>query len=130
MKKVKLKIKGMHCQSCSTLIEEKLKTKDGIIRPKVSHESEKGVVVYDEAKIDEKKILELINSIGDYSAELEQSNGNIGSTMKESSKEPLKEIKKNINSFYNNSFVCGIFAGISIISIILNIILLAIIISI
>jgi len=51
MKKFKLKIKGMHCNSCSSLIENQLKEKAGVTRCKISHETGKGVVVYDEDKI-------------------------------------------------------------------------------
>lgn len=69
MEKAKFKIKGMHCQSCATLIEEKLKNLPGVIQTKISYESGKGVIVYDENAIEETKIQSEIESVGEYSVE-------------------------------------------------------------
>ncbi len=69
MQKIKLQIKGMHCVSCATLIEEKLKDAKGIEKAKVNLESQKAVVIYDEQKIQEPDILKLIKSVGDYRVE-------------------------------------------------------------
>ncbi|MDP3093883.1 MAG: thioredoxin domain-containing protein [bacterium] len=66
MKKAKFKIKGMHCQSCATLIEEKLKDLSGMINTKVNFDSQKGVVVYDEEKITEDDLYRAIKEAGDY----------------------------------------------------------------
>jgi len=69
MEKAKFKIKGMHCQSCATLIEEKLKNLPGVIQTKISYESGKGVIVYDKNAIEETKIQSEIESAGEYSVE-------------------------------------------------------------
>ena len=42
MKKTKFQIKGMHCNSCAILIEEKLKGLSGVIKSKINYESGKG----------------------------------------------------------------------------------------
>lgn len=69
MQKIKFQIKGMHCSSCATLIEGKLKGEKGIEKAKVNLESQKAVVIYDEQKIQEPTIVRLIKSAGDYRVE-------------------------------------------------------------
>ncbi len=69
MKKAKFEIHGMHCNSCAILIEERLKNLPGVIQVKINHESEKGVIVYDENAIKEKEIQREIENAGDYGAE-------------------------------------------------------------
>lgn len=69
MQKTKFKIQGIKCGNCSLLIEEKLKSKDGIIKIKVDHDSNKGVVIYDEQKITEHDIYQAIESINDFHLE-------------------------------------------------------------
>lgn len=48
MKKVELKIKGMHCSSCEVLIERKLKKIPGIEKVNVSHTTGKATVYFSE----------------------------------------------------------------------------------
>lgn len=69
MQKTKFKIQGIKCSNCSLLIEEKLKSRDGVIRVKVGQNSNKGVVIYDERKITEKGIYSAIESINDFHLE-------------------------------------------------------------
>ena len=69
MQKTKFKIQGIKCGNCSLLIEEKLKSKDGIVKIKVDHDSSKGVVIYDEQKITEQDIYQAIESINDFHLE-------------------------------------------------------------
>lgn len=69
MQKTKFKIKGLKCNSCALLIEEKLKNKLGIIKIKVDPESCKGIVVYDEQKISEPEIFQEIEKIDDFKIE-------------------------------------------------------------
>lgn len=66
MQKVKFQIKGINCNSCATLIEEKLKELGGIIKTRVNFESKKAVIVYDEQKTNEKEIKKFIEGIGEY----------------------------------------------------------------
>ena len=67
--KVKFQIKGMHCNSCALLIEEKLKNQPGIIKVKANYDSERAVVIYDEQKIQESEIHQLIEGVGNFQAE-------------------------------------------------------------
>ncbi len=67
MQKVKFKIKGLKCNSCALLIEEKLKNRQGIM--KVDPESCKGVAIYDEQKISQPEIFQAIEKIDNFEAE-------------------------------------------------------------
>ena len=69
MKKVKFQIKGMNCKSCALLIEEKLKARSGIITAKANFDAQKAVAVYDEQKISEGEISNIIREGGDYQIE-------------------------------------------------------------
>jgi len=60
--KIVLKIKGMHCNSCAMLIEEKLK--DKVNKIFVSYSKEQAEIDFDENKISEKEIGEIIKKCG------------------------------------------------------------------
>lgn len=64
MKKLVLKVKGMHCASCSVLIDKLIGKQDGVRSIKTSYGSEKTAVEFDEAKISLDRIDELINKLG------------------------------------------------------------------
>lgn len=64
MTKYVLKVKGMHCASCSVLIDKLIGKQPGIISIKTSYGSEKVAVEFDESKISLPKIDELINKLG------------------------------------------------------------------
>jgi copper chaperone CopZ len=56
------KIKGMHCPSCATLVECDLE--DAGVKASASYPKEELMVEFDESKIDEKRIIELIKKSG------------------------------------------------------------------
>ncbi|MDO8528532.1 MAG: sulfite exporter TauE/SafE family protein [Nanoarchaeota archaeon] len=60
--KKKFNIKGMHCNSCATLIENELKDKVKSI--KVSYSDEKAEIDFNENKISEREIRETIKKLG------------------------------------------------------------------
>jgi len=64
MKKLTLKIKGMHCQSCATLIKSNLEDLDGTNSIKVSYEKETVALKFDENKTNEEKIKSVIDTQG------------------------------------------------------------------
>lgn len=64
MAKIVLKVKGMHCASCSVLIDKLVGKMPGVASVKTSYGSEKTAIEYDETKTDLIKIDELINKIG------------------------------------------------------------------
>jgi len=63
MKKI-FKIKNMHCNSCSRLIEEALKDKTGIKSISASFSKEQAEIDFDENKISEKEIKKIIDKLG------------------------------------------------------------------
>ncbi|MFH0791594.1 MAG: thioredoxin domain-containing protein [bacterium] len=109
MKKVKFEIKGMDCQSCATLIEEKLKGTTGIIQAKVNHKSGKSVVIYDESVIGKTQIKNEMENAGEYEVSITE--GGIEKTddlEKEDSPTAIPNAK-------NNSFLSNLSVPISII---------------
>ena len=71
MKKIKLNISGMHCVSCSTLIEKSLKKLDGVKISNVNFSTSNANIEYNESKISENDFIKKIKSLG-YSANLEK----------------------------------------------------------
>lgn len=64
MKKLVLKVKGMHCASCSILIDKLVGKQPGVVSIKTSYGAERTTVEFDESKISLKKIDEFINKLG------------------------------------------------------------------
>jgi len=59
-----LKIKGMHCASCATIITKALSKVPGVKNANVNYSTEKGTVDFDSAAISEEKIISVIESKG------------------------------------------------------------------
>ena len=57
-------IAGMHCASCSSRIENVLRSKEGIVRAEVNLATEKAAVQYDPGLIPARKIREAIDGLG------------------------------------------------------------------
>lgn len=76
LESINLSIKGMHCNSCSSLIENKLK--DRVEKISVSYSNEKARIEFDKHKISEKEIFDEIGKLG-YNASTinESSQGNV-----------------------------------------------------
>ena len=64
MTKLVLKIKGMHCASCSILVDKLIGKQAGVAEIKTNYGSEKTSIEFDETKISLEKIDELINKLG------------------------------------------------------------------
>ncbi len=64
MTKVVLKVKGMHCASCSILIDKLLIKQPGVISVKTNYGSEKAAIEFDESKINLVAIDGFINKLG------------------------------------------------------------------
>lgn len=67
MKKLKFKINGMHCTSCAMNIDGELEDTDGVKSANTNYAKQHTEVEFDEDKIDEEKIIEIIKDVG-YSA--------------------------------------------------------------
>ena len=75
MKKITLDISGMHCASCSTVINRGLDKKQGVISANVNLSTNKATVEYDETKLTVKDLIEVVRSKG-YDAALALKNPN------------------------------------------------------
>ena len=63
MAKIVLKVKGMHCASCSVLIDKLVGRQAGVTSIKTSYGAEKTAIEYDDSKISLEKIDELIGKL-------------------------------------------------------------------
>lgn len=64
MKEIKLKVKGMHCQSCAVLIKEALEDSKGVEKAVVSQRDETALVRFDESKTSRGNIKSIITKEG------------------------------------------------------------------
>ncbi|MFH1239706.1 MAG: heavy metal translocating P-type ATPase [Candidatus Diapherotrites archaeon] len=64
MIKSELIIEGMHCASCSTLVQKKLSETEGIAKSNVNFAAGKAFVEFDEKKVTLEKITEIITKLG------------------------------------------------------------------
>jgi len=64
MAKTVLKVKGMHCASCSVLIDKTLSKQPGIVSAKTSYGAEKTAIEFDDSKISLVDIDKFINKLG------------------------------------------------------------------
>lgn len=67
MIKKKFKIEGMDCASCAMNIDGELEDTEGVKSANTSYAKQETEVEYDEDKVSEKKIIEIIEKVG-YSA--------------------------------------------------------------
>ncbi|GIU69427.1 MAG: copper-translocating P-type ATPase [Candidatus Woesearchaeota archaeon] len=102
MKKIDLEIKGMHCASCSTLINRSLSKAEGVKEANVNYATAKAFVLYDESKLSADDLIKIIKSRG-YDAII--SEGKVDVEKKEN--EQKEEIKK-----FRDNFILGLFFAI------------------
>lgn len=57
-------IKGMHCASCSMVIENSLKKVEGISKAVVNIATEKATITYDKTKVTDEKIFSAVSNVG------------------------------------------------------------------
>ena len=63
-KKSTIRIEGMKCSKCSGSVEKALKATPGVEKVEVNHEKKEAVVEYDDEKVTEAKLREVINGTG------------------------------------------------------------------
>lgn len=68
MKNIKLKVSGMHCQSCGILIKDTLEDNEGVASASAGVKKGKVSVVFNDNKISAEQIRKMIEEIG-YKAE-------------------------------------------------------------
>jgi len=68
-KTVTIKVDGMKCAKCSASVSKALKATEGVEEAQVSSEKGEAVIKYDDQKLSEAKLREVINSTGFKAAE-------------------------------------------------------------
>ena len=63
-KKSTIRVEGMHCKMCTGSVEKALKATPGVEKVEVSLQRKEAVVEYDDEKVTEAKLREVINSTG------------------------------------------------------------------
>jgi len=63
-KTVTIKVEGMKCAKCSASVTKALKATEGVEDAEVSSEKGEAVIKYDDQKLTETKLREVINSTG------------------------------------------------------------------
>jgi copper chaperone CopZ len=63
-KKSIIRIEGMHCKMCSASVTKALKATAGVEQVEVSYEKGEAVIQYDDQKMTEAKLREVINGTG------------------------------------------------------------------
>jgi copper chaperone len=63
-KKSTIRVEGMKCEKCSGSVEKALKATQGVEKVEVSLQQKEVVVEYDDAKVTEAQLREVINSTG------------------------------------------------------------------
>ncbi|MDP2930215.1 MAG: heavy metal translocating P-type ATPase [bacterium] len=106
MEKVALKISGMHCASCSAVIENALKKESGISSVNVNIATEKAFVEYNSQKTDILKIKKLIEKLG-YKAREEGVDNESANHFEDENHKEIKRLKK--------AFIFSLILGIPII---------------
>ena len=59
-----IRVEGMKCKNCSGSVAKVLKATEGVTKVEVSHERGEAVIEYDDEKVTEVKLREVINSTG------------------------------------------------------------------
>ena len=59
-----IRVEGMHCKMCSNSITKALKATAGVEKVEVSFEKGEAVIQYDDQKVTEAKLREVINATG------------------------------------------------------------------
>jgi copper chaperone CopZ len=63
-KTVTIRVEGMKCAKCSSSVSKALKATEGVETAEVSSEKGEAVIKYDDQKLTEAKLREVINSTG------------------------------------------------------------------
>jgi copper chaperone len=63
-KTITIRVEGMKCNQCSTSVAKALKATDGVEKVEISHEKGEAVIQYDDQKVTEAKLREVINGTG------------------------------------------------------------------
>ena len=109
-------IKGMHCASCVTLLEDSLKKVDGVLKATVNLATEKATVVYNSEIVTDKHLSSAVANVG-YQAMINEEIKSEDDEQKEKQKE-LQELKIKVivSLFLGGLILWGSFPGLMNIS--------------
>jgi len=93
MEKIILKVSGMHCASCSAIIENALKNEEGIKSINVNFATEKAYLEFDSIEISIARIQKIIEKLG-YKAAEETTEEEMHDHHKEAKTQEIKKLKK------------------------------------
>lgn len=99
-------VSGMHCASCASNIQRKLKKTDGIVESSVNYANEQATVVFNASKVNKQQIADAVASVG-YTANIDSQDDLELADM---------ERKKEIADLKQKLFVSGILTGILMLS--------------
>lgn len=91
LKKIKLKIEGMHCQSCQTLIETEIDVMLGVNTVKVEIKKEQAEIEFDDQQLSVRQLINQIEKIGYKAAVFNQLSEN---------ENTAESVRKKSNSFW------------------------------
>ncbi|MFA6088263.1 MAG: heavy metal translocating P-type ATPase [Candidatus Woesearchaeota archaeon] len=92
-KELNLQISGMHCASCSTLIDRALKKKEGVVSSNVNLTTEKANIIYDDSKVDTQTLIQVVKDKG-YGAQIFENNKSEAKAQEVRKKKELFELKR------------------------------------
>jgi sulfite exporter TauE/SafE/copper chaperone CopZ len=92
LKKIKLKIGGIHCKSCKTLIETEVDVLPGVNKVKVDYINSKAEIGFDDEKISQEKIFKEIEKLN-YKPELAGYSPDIDQAIMEKSTKDTSTVK-------------------------------------
>src|SRR3989344_8227085 len=110
--KKRFSIKGMHCASCVTLLEDSLKKVDGVLKATVNLATEKATVVYNSEKVNDKNLVDAVEGVG-YKAIINEEVKTEDQEKKEKQKE-LRDLKIKVivSLFLGGLILWGSFPGL------------------
>lgn len=107
MKKIIIKINGMHCASCSTLVEKALNKEKGVKSANVNLTTEKATVEFNPKIVSESKLVKIIKGKGYVAEVITSPNQKISGKKEELNKLRFKLIISSI--FAVPAFILGMF---------------------
>ncbi|MDC1205291.1 heavy metal translocating P-type ATPase [Candidatus Pacebacteria bacterium] len=112
MTKLVLKVKGMHCASCSILIDKLLKKQGGIINSNTSYGAQKVALEFDESKISLVQIDAFVNKLGYDVVRPDEETGSLEDDEKIEERQRMLAKRRVIASFAIASPIIAYYMGV------------------
>ncbi len=97
--KIVMKVKGMHCASCATLIDKLVAKQPGVIAVNASYGAEKVTVEFDETKIKLEQIDKFVNQLGYDLIRPDEDTGNLAEEEEKEAKQLKASGRRVLASF-------------------------------